>query len=86
MERCPYCNGTGQIDATLGVRLVALRTAKNMTQGDVAEHLHVSRAQIANLERGRGEASVPFILRAASFFEVSTDYLLGRDPAPKAGA
>lgn len=76
-DTCPYCKGTGRIDASLASRLVALRAAKNVTQEEVAGAAGVSRSQIANLERGRGEPSISALLRLASYFHVSTDYLLG---------
>lgn len=79
-EPCPYCKGTGFVEASFGSRLTALRQAKNVTQADVAEVVHISRAQIANLERGRGEMSMGVLLRLADYYAVSTDYILGRAP------
>lgn len=74
---CPYCKGSGRVEATLASRLTALRQAKGVSQEEVAEAVHVSRAQIANLERGRGEPSIQSLMMLASYFKVTTDYLLG---------
>lgn len=76
-DTCPYCRGTGKIDATMATRLTALRQIKGVKQEDVAEAANVSRTQIANLERGRGDPSIPVLLRLAQYFNVTTDYLLG---------
>lgn len=76
-ERCPYCKGTGKIEASLAVRLQTLREKKGVTQGEVASVAGISRTQIANLERGRGEPSISSLVRLASYFHVTTDYLLG---------
>lgn len=76
-ETCPYCKGTGRIEATLAVRLTALRQAKGVTQDEVAQAAGISRAQIANLERSRGEPSIPSLIKLAAYFNVTTDYILG---------
>jgi transcriptional regulator with XRE-family HTH domain len=67
-ETCPYCRGTGRIEATLAVRLTALRQAKGINQEDVAHAAGVSRSQIANLERGRGEPSIQSLIKLASYW------------------
>jgi transcriptional regulator with XRE-family HTH domain len=77
-DACPYCNGTGVVEATLASRLTALRNIKGVRQEEVADAARVSRAQIANLERGRGEPSISSLMLLASYFDVTTDYLLGR--------
>ncbi len=76
-DTCPYCKGTGRIDASLATRLVALRSTKDVTQDEVASAAGVSRSQIANLERGRGEPSIASLVRLSAYFNVTTDYLLG---------
>lgn len=81
MDTCPYCKGTGVLVATFGARLVALREKSAITQLELSEKLRISRAQIANLERGRGDPSVDTLLRCAEVFACSTDYLLGLSPS-----
>lgn len=82
---CPYCQGTGRIVASLSTRLTTLRTDRALTQDEVANAAGISRPQIANLERGRGEPSIPTLMRLAAFFHVSTDYLLGITEGPDNG-
>jgi len=76
-ETCPYCKGTGLIEATLAVRLTALRQAKGVTQDEVAQGAGISRSQVANLERSRGDPSIPALIKLAAYFNVTTDYILG---------
>lgn len=78
-ETCPYCKGTGKVVASFQFRLVALRDAKGVTQLEASRNLGVSRAQLANLEIGRGGASVQFILKAAEYYNCTSDHLLGID-------
>lgn len=75
---CPWCKGSGVVEATFASRLVHLREAKGVTQAEVAEAVHLSRAQIANLERGRGELSMRSLTRLADFYGTTTDHILGR--------
>lgn len=82
-ENCPYCKGTGRIEASLAVRLTALRQAKGVTQDDVAHAAGISRSQIANLERSRGEPSISALIRIAAYFDCTTDYLLGVSGGPQ---
>lgn len=76
-EICPLCNGTGHVNATVHSRLLNLRKARGLTQDQTCEPLGVSRSQIANLEVGRGNPTIEFIVRASAFYGVSTDYILG---------
>ncbi|MVB04204.1 helix-turn-helix domain-containing protein [Agrobacterium vitis] len=85
-EACPYCKGSGRVTASLSVRLTTLRDLKGVTQAEVASAAGISRTQIANLERGRGEPSISSLIRLAAYFCVSTDYLLGVDNAKKGSA
>lgn len=60
-------------------RLVHLRTLKNLTQQQVANNLKISRATYAHYEIGRRAPDHEMLLKLAEFFEVSVDYLLGRE-------
>jgi transcriptional regulator with XRE-family HTH domain len=77
-ETCPYCKGTGKISPSPAVRLRALRDDRNLSQAEFANHVGISRAQIANLEAGRGTYSIELLVRIADKFQVSLDWLLGR--------
>ena len=71
-----------------------LRAEKNLSQVQLAEALNVSKACISMIEIGKNEPTANTLIRYADFFEVSTDYLLGREddfgnvsvPAPSMSA
>lgn len=50
-----------------------------MTQKKLAEVVGTTDDCIFFWEKGRAEPSIEEIIRLADIFEVSTDYLLGRD-------
>lgn len=59
--KCPHCDGTGQMPmerADFGTMLLARRRAAGLTQDELAKKILKSRAQIANLEGGRGDPSM----------------------------
>ena len=60
------------------MRLKELRTEKNLTQEEVAKEIGTSQTNIGRWEKGLNEPSSSFVVKLANFFEVSTDYLLGR--------
>jgi len=65
-------------------RIAALRKQRKMTQEELADALGISRAALSHYEQGRREPDFETVQKIASFFGVSTDYLLGRtdDPTP----
>lgn len=65
--------------STFGERLRELRKNKNLTQEKLAEQLSVNRDALAKWETDRSYPDVNIIKELATFFEVTTDYLLGRD-------
>lgn len=60
-------------------RLRQLRTNKKLTQKDVAEFLGVDRTTYVKYETGASEPNFETLQRLATFFGVSTDYLLGTE-------
>ncbi|MCS1382763.1 helix-turn-helix transcriptional regulator [Lysinibacillus sphaericus] len=62
----------------LSTRLKALRTKKNLTQKQLAEKINVTHVSISGYESGNRSPDTDTLQRLADFFEVSTDYLLGR--------
>lgn len=64
---------------TFGERLKDLRKSKNLTQEKLAEHLSVNRDALAKWETDRAFPDLNTIKELADFFEVATDYLLGRN-------
>jgi transcriptional regulator with XRE-family HTH domain len=67
---------------TLGKRLRFLRKKKNMTQKDLADVFNLSESTIGMYERDEREPSFEFVRQLADFFNVTTDYLLGRTDNP----
>lgn len=67
-----------------GARLTILRKDKGMSQADLARRLGVNRALISGYERGKFSPSEAQLMKLADVFGVTTDYLLGRHPAPTA--
>lgn len=65
--------------------LKELRRTKKITQDKLADILRVSRSTISMWEIDASEPDTETVRRIADFFDVSTDYLLGRtdDPNPQ---
>lgn len=59
-------------------RLKRLRERRRMSRHALSECCKLSRNMIGMYERGEKEPSVRALVEIADFFEVSTDYLLGR--------
>ena len=57
-----------------------LRKERGITQKQAAEDLGVSQALLSHYEKGIRECGLDFVVRAADFYGVSCDYLLGRSP------
>lgn len=60
----------------LGDRIRELRNSRKMSQVDLAKQLHVSKQTISNWENNNVPPSIDTLIRIATFFDVSTDYLL----------
>lgn len=62
---------------TFAERLKELRTEYGIGQNMLAEKLDISNASISYWENAKQEPSASALFKIASFFDVSTDYLLG---------
>lgn len=58
-------------------RLSALRKEKGISQKEAAAGLGVSQALLSHYENGIRECGLDFLCRAADYYNVTTDYLLG---------
>lgn len=67
----------------LGKRLKYLRKELNKTQNEVAESIKISRANYSHFENDRNEPDGEILNRLADYFDVTTDYLLGRSNVSK---
>ena len=66
----------------LGQRLKDLCKQKKVGQKEVAELLGVSLRSYQFYESGEYDPSLPNLVVLADYFQVSTDYLLGRSDEP----
>ncbi|MBD5115468.1 MAG: helix-turn-helix domain-containing protein [Ruminococcaceae bacterium] len=57
-----------------------MRKEKGISQKQAAEELGVAQALLSHYEKGKRECGLEFLLKAAEYYNVSTDYLLGRSP------
>lgn len=55
-----------------------LRKERGLSQKQVATDLEISQALLSHYEKGIRECGLDFLVKAADYFEVSCDYLLGR--------
>ena len=60
--------------------LMLLRKERGVSQKQVAEDLGISQALLSHYEKGIRECGLDFVVRAAEYYGVSCDYLLGRSP------
>ena len=61
------------------MRLRELRKERKLTQRQVADAISTSTPVYCRYEKGEREPSIDTIIRLSDFFEVTCDYLLGRD-------
>lgn len=57
--------------------MLTLRKKKNLSQKEAAQSLGVSQALLSHYEKGIRECGLDFLVKAAAFYDVSSDYLLG---------
>lgn len=60
-----------------GENLKKLRTARSLTQANFGNRVGLSKAVVSKYENGLGYPTFDVLIRIASFFGVTTDYLLG---------
>ncbi len=60
------------------MRIKELREERGLSQAEVAKAVFGSQSNLAKWEKGTVQPSADFLLKLADFFNVSTDYLLGR--------
>ncbi len=60
--------------------LALLRKENGISQKQVANDLNISQALLSHYEKGIRECGLDFVVKAADYYNVSCDYLLGRSP------
>lgn len=58
--------------------LINLREVNFLTQTDIVHHLHLSSSTISHYEKGITVPPTEIIFSLAEFYDVTTDYILGR--------
>lgn len=61
------------------IPLKKLRDSKGITQADLAQILQASPAAVGLWEQGRRRPDYETLVKIAAYFEVTTDFLLGKD-------
>lgn len=62
----------------IGERLKQLRKEHKLTQTDLGNKINVTKVSISGYENGNRSPDTETLTRLADYFDVSTDYLLGR--------
>ena len=60
-----------------------MREDKDITQRDMAQHLHCSQQVYSNYELGQRDIPTDILIKLSEFYDVSTDYILGLTENPK---
>lgn len=68
---------------TLGEKILSLRTARDMSQDDLAEKLEVSRQSVSKWETGQSTPDLDKIIKLADLFGVGVDELVRSGEAPR---
>ena len=65
--------------ADISDTLKDLRTAKSVTQSEIADILHLKTNAYQAYERGASQPSCNTLIALADYYGVTTDHILGRD-------
>lgn len=63
----------------LSIRLKELRISHSLTQVDFAQKLSVTKQTVSNWENNNIQPSIDMLVKIADYFNISTDFLLGRE-------
>jgi len=59
------------------MRLKDVREDLDITQREIAEHLHIKQNTYSQYENGQRQLPIEILIDLAKFYNTSTDYLLG---------
>lgn len=68
----------------LSIILRELREEKNLLQKDIASYLNITTSAYGYYEQGKREPDIHVVNSLADFYNVSSDYILGRTNIKKA--
>jgi transcriptional regulator with XRE-family HTH domain len=77
----PALDDNDQAWIALGERLRRSREFLGLSQGEVAEHLGLSRPAVSNMEAGRRKVSTLELARMARLYHEPYEHFLGETPA-----
>ncbi len=63
----------------MALRLKELRESKRLKQSDLARSFQVKQNTISAWETGQREPDITTIIKISAYFNVTTDFLLGKD-------
>jgi transcriptional regulator with XRE-family HTH domain len=66
----------------IGTRVKELRTKIGLAQKEFSDDIKINQSTIGMIETGRREPGYDILLKFAEYFNVTTDYLLGRTDVP----
>lgn len=72
----------GEYMASFGELLKELREDKKISQKELAKKIYVTVGTISNYENNQHYPDIEKLIMLADYFNVSTDYLLGRSISP----
>lgn len=58
-------------------KIAWIRDCKNITQKEIANHLHIKQQQYARYEKGINVMPVTYLPQICAYLNVSADYILG---------
>ena len=67
------------VNINMGERLKSLRISRNLTQKQVASRIGLAISAVSAYELGTRYPSYDILLKLARLYNVSTDYLIGRE-------
>ena len=60
-------------------RFKSLREKEGLTQQELANELGIIQTKVSKYELGRIEPNIEMLIKIADFFDVTLDYLVGRE-------
>jgi len=64
-------------------RVKELRESRGLSQESLGKIIGVKRYSVYTYEKGRNYPDIPRLIALADYFDVTTDYLLGRTDTPR---
>ena len=64
-------------------RIKELRESQSLSQEALGKIIGVKRYSVYTYEKGRNYPDIPHLIALADYFDVTTDYLLGRTDTPR---